>query len=344
MLIFFNFNYYGESSELDADLIEAVESQAGFIEGGGIYFTVEEHEMTSGDNAAFVYGMDSVLLSSQNILEDSVDTSKLMKNGYIIEGIQLDDNGNVEHESIHYDVGDKVQLKIWNSNHDSFELRDYEVLAHIYMDSTNTSRWYAEHGEYFYMPTESYRELVGEPNLMAYLFNVNDSARIDFEEVLNEYSSREFVDIDYETKDKFINDFNDMQRMIKTIGITLSIIVGMIGFLNFTNVIVTSIITRRREFATLQCVGMTGSQLKTMLLFEGLYLIIGTLILAVVLGIIVSFTVLKPLCDIIWFTSYKFIIWPLLYSIPIYVVIGIMIPVLGFKISQNKSLVDKLRY
>ena len=36
--------------------------------------------------------------------------------------------------------------------------------------------------------------------------------------------------------------------------------------------VLTSIITRRKELAMLQSIGMTGKQLKKMLSFEGLYL------------------------------------------------------------------------
>ena len=45
---------------------------------------------------------------------------------------------------------------------------------------------------------------------------------------------------------------------------------GLVGVLNFFNAVLTGIITRRREFAVLQSIGMTGGQLKKMLVLEGL--------------------------------------------------------------------------
>lgn len=48
----------------------------------------------------------------------------------------------------------------------------------------------------------------------------------------------------------------------------LSVILALIGILNFINAIVTGIYARKREFAMMQAVGMTGRQLKAMLIWE----------------------------------------------------------------------------
>ncbi len=45
---------------------------------------------------------------------------------------------------------------------------------------------------------------------------------------------------------------------------------GLVGVLKFFNAVLTGILTRRREFAVLQSIGMTGKQLKRMLVYEGL--------------------------------------------------------------------------
>ena len=46
-----------------------------------------------------------------------------------------------------------------------------------------------------------------------------------------------------------------------TIGGALSIIIGIIGIAKFVNFVLTSIITRKKEFAMLQSIDMTGKQL-----------------------------------------------------------------------------------
>ena len=66
-----------------------------------------------------------------------------------------------------------------------------------------------------------------------------------------------------------------MRAMFLMLGGALSFIVGLVGVLNFFNAILTGITVRKREFAVLQSIGMTGKQLKTMLVYEGLLYALG---------------------------------------------------------------------
>ncbi len=97
-----------------------------------------------------------------------------------------------------------------------------------------------------------------------------------------------------------------------TIGGTLSIVIGFIGIVNFVNSVLTSIIARRKEFAMLQSIGMTGKQLKKLLSYEGLYYSAGTILASVVFGTLFSVIIVKGISDGIWFFTYRFVMWPML--------------------------------
>ena len=67
--------------------------------------------------------------------------------------------------------------------------------------------------------------------------------------------------------------------MFMMLGSALSFVIGLIGILNFFNAILTGIAVRKREFAMLQSIGMTGKQLKTMLIIEGLLYTLSSVII-----------------------------------------------------------------
>ena len=69
----------------------------------------------------------------------------------------------------------------------------------------------------------------------------------------------------YESKALVRQDFQGFRQMFLLLGGALCAIVGVVGILNFFNAILTGILVRKREFAMLQAVGMTGRQLKKML-------------------------------------------------------------------------------
>lgn len=61
-------------------------------------------------------------------------------------------------------------------------------------------------------------------------------------------------------------------------------IVGLIGFLNMANTIITGIVTRKRELGVLQAVGMTNRQLNQMLQLEGILCSAGTVAVSLAVG------------------------------------------------------------
>ena len=71
------------------------------------------------------------------------------------------------------------------------------------------------------------------------------------------------------SKQTYMEQYNDFLKMVKLVGGTLAGILALIGILNFINSVVTGIISRKRELAMMNAVGMTGRQLKQMLTWEG---------------------------------------------------------------------------
>lgn len=130
--------------------------------------------------------------------------------------------------------------------------------------------------------------------------------------------------------------------MVITIGGALSIIIGLIGVVNFVNSVLTSIITRRKEFAMLQSIGMTGKQLKKMLAFEGLYYAAGTVVASAIFGTLVSLIIVRAISNSIWFFTYQFVIWPMLVVYPFLIVLTIIIPAILYKQIAKTSIIERL--
>ena len=61
-------------------------------------------------------------------------------------------------------------------------------------------------------------------------------------------------------------------------------LLGVIGFLNMANTIITGAVTRKRELGVLQAVGMTNSQLNWMMQLEGIFFSAGTAAISLIVG------------------------------------------------------------
>lgn len=123
-------------------------------------------------------------------------------------------------------------------------------------------------------------------------------------------------------------------------------IIGIIGFMNMANTMITSIITRKRELGILQAVGMTPRQLNGMLQMEGLVFTVGTIVVALVTGSLFGYMAFSWVKEQGWIGIHE-------YHVPI-LEIGIMIGVillmqivLSLFLSrrlQKEALVERISY
>ena len=110
--------------------------------------------------------------------------------------------------------------------------------------------------------------------------------------------------------------------------------------LNFVNTMIMSIHTRQKEIAALQ--GMTGKQLRKMLIYEGLIYVSGAGAVSLLLNLI-SFPLGRFVEKVFWFCEFKYSFIPLAVTIPVLVAAGIIIPIVTYRIYVKKSIVERLR-
>ncbi len=174
-------------------------------------------------------------------------------------------------------------------------------------------------------------------------FNVAPDKINDVDKQIKKYCENVNTDLDYRSRQSYVDEFKDMQNTFMLVGSLLSFILALIGILNFINAIVTSIRSRRQEFAVLQSIGMTGGQLKQMLVSEGAYYIIFTVLFTLTLGSLLTYVMMTAIENVIWYFSYRFIITPVLIVIPIMLVLAMLIPVISYARMCRRSVVERLR-
>ncbi|MFR3500103.1 MAG: ABC transporter permease, partial [Paraclostridium bifermentans] len=125
----------------------------------------------------------------------------------------------------------------------------------------------------------------------------------------NEYIDARYIDDEIESNNMIIG-------MTKSIGYSLVIIIGVIGFMNLINSMITSIITRKKELGMLQAIGLTDKQLIKMLNIEAMFytgtMLLSSLTLGSGLGYIAVYVFRKTGAS---YASYAFPIIPILMMV-----------------------------
>ena len=130
---------------------------------------------------------------------------------------------------------------------------------------------------------------------------------------------------------------------IQVIGKTFAIFLIGMGLLNFINVIFTSIYSRQKELAALECIGMTRTQIKTVLTLEGLYYSVITMALLCSLGVLISFAAMQLVKNVLYFASFGIPVLQILGLLAVMVTICIFVPNLVYGKVAKESIVERLR-
>ena len=133
-------------------------------------------------------------------------------------------------------------------------------------------------------------------------------------------------------------------KQVSTAIISITLFLLFFSIITFTSTIITSIATRKREYAMLQSIGMKRKQVEVMALGENILLVAGSLLITLFLGIILGQLMIRSMIDMgIFYLSYTF---PLklyvIYCLSILFVI-MLITFFAFRTMQKVSLVDRLR-
>lgn len=154
----------------------------------------------------------------------------------------------------------------------------------------------------------------------------------------NEYIDARYIDDEIESNNMIIG-------MTKAVGYSLVIIIGVIGFMNLINSMITSIITRKKELGMLQAIGLTDKQLIKMLNIEAMFytgtMLLSSLTLGSGLGYIAVYVFRKTGAS---YASYEFPIMPILIMVLCIVIAQLTLTYIISKNFNKESLIDRVRY
>ena len=221
---------------------------------------------------------------------------------------------------------------------------DYTVCAYVTVPHSMSYR-YGTTGYSLILPADKLKADSGQTLIpMLYLFDTPDAAsEEDAESYLAALTAGDLSGLMYESKATLRAEFEGFQTMFLLLGGLLCAIIGLVGILNFFNAIMTGILSRKWEFAVLQAVGMTGKQLKTMLVCEGLFNALGAAGTALVLSVLLNPLAGSLLETMFWFFSAHFTIVPVLLALPVFALLGYVIPAIMYRQAAKQSIVERLR-
>lgn len=298
-----------------------------------------------------VYGMEETALSRMDIQEGETDAHALyeqMENGAgVLLGVQADRStmkidGNLDP----LEIGDVITVY-----KDGKAIMELPVLAKAAINGDDQETGYTANGPYtvgadglfLYLPSSIYEKIYDEPSIYKYSFNVDENERTNMTVFLENYITQVDTSLNYLSADSARENAQATRTMLQFVGGLIGIIFGVAGVLNLTNTIITTILARRHEFATMQSIGMTTKQLTQMMIWEGVYYAIGACIVGLILSMVLAFTVVRVLTGSIWYFTFHFTLLPAIIPCVVLLIVAAIVPVIALKVFNKGSIVEKLR-
>ena len=231
----------------------------------------------------------------------------------------------------------------WGERAVQYEDVDYTVCALVQVPNSISYRYRVLGSDEFILGAERFKRDTGTSSVMTYLFNTTDEAEPEMESFLGSYTESVQPLYDYESRATYVAEFEGFKGMFYALGGTLSFIIGLVGILNFVNAVLTGILTRKRELAVLQATGMTGRQLKSMLVYEGLYYTVFALLVSLAMTVVLGPLVSSAVEDVFWFFTYRLTVTPILVILPVFLTLGAAVPLLVYRSVAKHTIVERLR-
>ena len=301
-----------------------------------------QEAMNAKLTGAVIYGLDDMVLDAytaeEHILAGSYDAKQFATGNYAIAtGLAIEKKEGQILPTV--SVGDTVEI----------EGREYTIMTVLDEFGVVTKgakesgveskdRHYLE----FIVPMETFRARWPQNTPRKMFFNVEDAHLDAAQEMLDRYSDETGESLPLTTRASKAAQYHRETRSSAVMGNVVSIVIALVGVLNFINSIVTSIVSRRKEFAMMQSVGMTKSQLCKLLVYEGLDYAWITLLCAYAISSLVVGVGVRAMVEG-GFTTFRFTLLPLMVCTPLLLMFALLVPYLCFRNVEKNSLVERLR-
>lgn len=245
--------------------------------------------------------------------------------------------------------GDTVKLK-W---YDGYEYRedDFNVAGSFdrgeLMKLNNEDADYLAVGNgWFYIPKDLFKTMVPEE------YDPSDGIIVEVEDYKTDTVVKEFLqryaDSDPHLKltcfSDVVNDGRSNYYLV--MGLVWGLSAFIIGFalINLINTLVSNAMSRKQEFAMLCSIGMSGGQLKKMIIGEGLILAVKNIMITAVFGTAAGYAMIQIMREFqATYLHWHFPVWYMLGYIAMVLVVPVLISAVITNILEKKTLVERLR-
>ena len=180
----------------------------------------------------------------------------------------------------------------------------------------------------------------------AIIYSVKIDSNSEYEEsILNQAAelTEDIPAISRTSKVELAKSLEETKGALSKLSAFLTIVLFIVGILNFINTMSVSILGRQREFATMEAVGASKKQMQKLTTWEGVWYFLLTLALSVTLGSGADFLIFHMVRENVGFGTFRYPAVPMTLYMLLSMLLCMIIPAVVYKRAGIRSIVERLR-
>ena len=306
------------------------------IKSFGVRFDYPINDEYDNDDLIYPLTEEETREIGKYLESGSADYDKLMSGNYILVA------GNDIASEIYgwkFATGDSITLHYY----DGSKMAEKEVMILGILDD----RYVLDHKElegWFLMPEQPILNWLSFDSLNAHLLV---STKADKEEAVGEALTEivsEKNELSLETlAERRIAYGQAANKMFGAIS-GLAIFIMTFSILSMMNTLITNIVTRKQELASLEAIGMSNGQIRKMLLGESLLLVLATVGVTMTIGTLCGYVLSNMLYNVgAFYMAFQFPTALSIAYVGVLIAVPLVITLVSMKSFSNEALVERLR-
>lgn len=289
----------------------------------------------TGEYTAVVIGMDGEYLNY--VLENSPFTSGSFDEEKFFSGCCVI-AGGAYYEGVSCPAaGETVEL----------EGRKFQVLGSVMHDDTYLSGSDSKEADFslvYILPLKVFDSLFPGQGFRQMAINIDHEQQDSFESYLDEYEQGIRRGVGITRRSEYQKNFEAARLYMVLVQMIVSAVLLTIALLNFLNLLVAKVFSRRKEFAVYQSLGMTKAQLRRLVVTEGVFYAV--LMAAVLIPVTVLFARLALPGYVeaqTWVSVYTFSLTPLWAALLVILIFSVGTPWVCLNFITKGSVQERMR-
>lgn len=292
-----------------------------------------EETLTNKQIKVHIIGLDEGAFKKLEFKNKKCSWKEFSKGKYVIAGYP-----EYPQDSKYYKKGDKVTLEYTNDMS-----KDYKVLEEANIVYSLDYPFGDNQFITLYVPEEEYIKCTGNNKAMRVFIDAKAGKRESVEKYINNKVLKDNSNLLVSSILNLKKEFSNFINKYYLICGVLTVVLAVIGIMNFFNSMETSIIARKKELSLLEVVGMSKKQIKKMLVIEGSIYIVGAFIIAITAGLYIDKILIMRTVGLAFFFKLKLSVLPCILVLPILAFIAYFVPTYNYKKMSKVSIVERIR-